>query len=168
MKEGWLIKKPVDHIVIDLGSGDPSTPEVQAVGYLKQDIAPYAGIDLVCDIRSLRQYINENECDKIRMSHVLEHFTIKEGDDIVKMIYDLLAPRGVFEVIVPNFRWHARLVMSGRDKEAVYYCFVGQLDEWDYHKTAYTPAILFEKLQKAGFSDIQIDEQTSIICNAIK
>lgn len=168
MKTGWLIDKPTDHIVIDLGAGDPSTNEQQAKGYLKQDIAAYPGIDLVCDIKDLRQYINEGECDKIRMSHVLEHFGTKESDTIIKMVYDLLSPRGIFEVIVPNFRWHMRLVTEGKDKEAVYYAFGGQLDKWDYHKTGFTPNILFDKLKSAGFADVQIEEQTSIICKAIK
>lgn len=157
-----------DHIWLDIGSGDPSTNEKQADGYLKQDIEGYPGIDLVCDIRDLDKHLRGGQCAKLRASHVMEHFGTSEVDGIFTMLYNLLEDDGVFEVIVPNFRWHARLVLEGRDKDAVYYAFGGQLDAWDFHKTGFTPSILFEKLQAAGFKDIQIDEQTSIICQARK
>lgn len=155
-----------NHIWLDIGSGDPSTTELQAQGYLKQDIEGYPGIDLVCDIRDLDKHLKPGQCAKIRASHVMEHFGTREVDGIYTMLYNLLEDGGELEVIVPNFRWHARLVQEGRDIEAVYYCFGGQLDAWDYHKTGYTPSILYQKLTTADFKDIQIEEQTSLICHA--
>lgn len=153
---------------IDLGAGDPTTNEVQATGYVLQDVAELPGIDLVCNILELDHYIKPGQLKQVRMSHVLEHFTIEEGKKVLKMLYKLLADDGKLIIIVPNFRWHAQLVTQGHEKEAVYYCFGGQLDEFDLHKTGYTPNILKERLLEAKFALLTLTDETSISCVAVK
>lgn len=155
------------HLKLDIGSGDPSTNEKQADGYLKQDIEAYPGIDLMCDIRDIPKYLPPESCLEIRASHVLEHFGTKEVDKVLSMLYSLLEPGGKLIIYVPNFRWHAQLVLNGHDEKAVYYAFGGQLDEWDYHKTAFTPATLHNKLVKAGFTCF-VEEETSLYAEATK
>lgn len=167
--EGWIHpEKNIEKIRIDLGAGDPTTNEVQATGYVLQDVAPLKGIDLVCNIIDLHKYIRPGQLAEVRMSHVLEHFTIEEAKRILKMLYKLLADDGKLIIIVPNFKWHAQLLLQGHEKEAVYYCFGGQLDEYDLHKTGYTPEILKERLLEAKFALYTLTDETSISCVAVK
>lgn len=154
------------HIKLDIGSGDPSTNEVQAEGFIKQDIEAYPGIDLVCDIRDLNKHLTKGQCNVIRASHVLEHFGTHEVDTVIAMLYELIEEGGTLEIFVPNFAWHASLVQRGNDEQAVYYAFGGQLDEWDYHKTGFTPSILYNKLIKAGFKDVLVEEGSSLYAKA--
>jgi predicted SAM-dependent methyltransferase len=148
---------------IDLGTGDPKDGEHSPEGYLKQDVDPtIPGLDIVCDIPDLHQHVTPASCEKIRASHVFEHFPTKQIPELFKMVYGLLAPGGEFEVIVPNFEWHARLVLQGDSERAVYYAFGGQLDEWDFHKTGFTPYILEKRLTESGFTVESLDNSSSI------
>jgi len=104
----------------------------------------------------------------VRMCHVLEHFTINEGIKVIEDVYKLLEPKGEFIIFVPNFRWHAELVNTGSDEMAVHYAFGGQKDEYDLHKTGFTPKILKKRLEENGFEVISITNDTSIECHAIK
>ncbi len=148
---------------IDLGTGNPEDGESSADGYLKQDVdGSIPGLDIICDIPDLHKHVEPESCEKIRASHVMEHFPTKQIPELFKMVYDLLAPGGEFEIIVPNFEWHARLVMEGQSEQAVYYAFGGQLDEWDYHKTGFTAYILEKRLIEAGFEVLQLDNSSSL------
>ena len=157
------------HIKLDIGAGDQRDGESSPEGFIKQDVdASIPGIDLVCNMTELIDRLGPESCSVVRASHVLEHFGIHEQDKNFKMLYDLLEPDGRIEIIVPNFKWHSKLVMEGREEEAVYYAFGGQLDEWDYHKYGFTPDILFNKLTSAGFGEIQIYDGSSIEATARK
>lgn len=159
---GWIGEKPQSDIKIDIGSGDPRTAEVQFEGFLHQDIEPYEGINLVCDIRDLDKYIGEGECEIIRACHVIEHFEHKEITPLFKMFHRLLKKDGLFGVIVPNFLYHAGLAALGEETQAIIYAFGEQKDAYDFHKTAFTPKILRAKLQEAGFSIEEFTESASL------
>jgi predicted SAM-dependent methyltransferase len=158
----------MEKIKLDVGAGDPSSGENQAEGYTLHDVQPYKGIDLVCDVFDLPKHLENGSCSKVRASHVIEHFGTKETQKVLKIFYDLLEVGGELEIIVPNFKWHAQLVMEGNERDAVYYAFGGQLDEWDFHKTGFTPDILFEELIKARFKDLEVSDESSITARAIK
>lgn len=150
------------HLKIDLGSGNPDQGEIQPEGYILQDIEPHKGIELVCDIEELDKFIQPGQCKKIRASHVLEHFPTSHIPKIFKMIYSLLEEGGEFEVHVPNFKWHCALILEDKDEEAVNYAYGGQLDKFDFHKTAYTPNILLKRLKEAGFKVVQFEIEHSL------
>lgn len=156
------------HLLLDLASGNPAEGELQPVGYILQDIEPHPGISLVCDIVDLKKHIKNGQCKRIRASHCLEHFPTRQLPSIFSMIYDLLEPGGDVEVHVPNFRWHAQLISEGRDEEAVNYCFGGQRDKYDFHKTAFTPKILRARLSEAGFIIADLIEEHSLHCISYK
>lgn len=153
---------------LDLGSGNPAQGEQQPQGFVLNDVETHPNIDLVCDIKDIAQFVPENHCSEVRMSHVLEHFTIKEGIEIIKTVHKLLVDGGQFTIFVPNFRWHCELLATGQDEMAVHYCFGGQLDEFDQHKTAFTPKILKKRLEENGFEVVSIDNNTSISCVGLK
>lgn len=155
-----------EHLKIDLGSGNPDEGEIQPEGYILQDIEPHKGIELVCDIEKLDRYIKKGQCKRIRASHVLEHFPTSHIKPIFTMIHDLLEKGGEFEIHVPNFGWHCALYCEGRDEEAVHYAFGGQLDSFDYHKTAFTSKLLLEYLRDTNFTVVQLEVEHSLHCLA--
>jgi predicted SAM-dependent methyltransferase len=156
------------HMKLDLGSGNPAQGEVQPEGYVLNDVEPHPGIDIVCNIKDIHKVIPKGYCSVVRASHVLEHFTTKETQEVIRMVHDLLEPQGKFLIFVPNFRWHADLVITGNDEMAVHYAFGGQLDEYDLHKTGYTPKILRKYLEENGFTVVSMGNDTSIECLALK
>jgi hypothetical protein len=140
----------------------------QVEGYTHHDVKPYPGIDIVCDIWDIGKHVEADSCEEVQLTHVLEHFSNEEVPKLLALIRSILKPGGTFYLEVPNFAWHAELVQQGRAEEAVYYAFGGQLDEWDYHKTGFTPTLLEKKLNEAGFEKIDIDGWSSLSCTCQK
>lgn len=139
----------------------------QTNGYTHHDVKALPGIDIVCDLHDIGQYVDNSTCERIEFTHALEHFPTKEIVPLLQMIRSLLIPTGELYIEVPNFEWHARLLLEEkRDRDAVYYAFGGQEDEWDFHKTAFTEAILKEDLEAAGFQNVQVFNQTSLLAKA--
>ena len=153
---------------LDIGSGNPAQGEVQPTGFVLNDIEPHPNIDLVCDIKDLLQFVPEGYCSEVRASHILEHFGTNELNDVTQIIHKLLMNGGKLTVFVPNFLWHMQLVLEDREKEAIHYAFGGQLDKYDYHKTAFTPKILKDTLERNGFRIETMIGGTSISCTAFK
>jgi predicted SAM-dependent methyltransferase len=153
---------------LDIGSGNPDDGEVQPNGFVLNDVQMHKNIDLVCNIRHLRRFIPDGFCSEIRASHVLEHFGTKEVVEVVKDVYKLLEYGGRFTIFVPNFLWHVQLVLEDKEKDAIHYAFGGQLDKYDYHKTAFTPKLLQALLEENGFAVETLVNGTSISCVALK
>lgn len=137
-------------------------------GWTHHDVKPLPGIQIVCDIMELGDKVSPESCEKIQFTHALEHFSSHDVPKVLSLIRTLLIPGGELYLEVPNFAWHAQLVMEGKDEEAVYYAFGGQLDEWDYHKTGFTPHLLVKRLQEAKFAQIQASDGASIGCYCYK
>lgn len=138
-------------------------------GYMHHDVMAFPKTDFVCDLKDIGKHIANGTCERIEFTHALEHFPTKEIVPMLKMIRGLLKEGGELYLEVPNFEWHARLLLEeGRDRDAVYYAFGGQEDEYDFHKTAFTVNILQEDLESAGFQNIVIHNQSSIIATAQK
>lgn len=138
----------------------------QKEGWKSHDVKAYPGIDYVCDIWDIGKPVPEGTCEAIELTHVLEHFPRNKTQPLLLLIKSLLSPGGVLYLEVPNFAWHAELVSQGRAEEAEYYCFGGQLDEWDFHYRGFTHTILEKELKEAGFQDIDIDGWTTLTCHA--
>lgn len=151
----------------DLCCGNPKEGESQAEGYLHHDVNPdIEGLDLCCNLLDLDKHIKN--ADVFRLSHCLEHFTIPESKKILKILFKLLNEEGRLEIIVPNFKWHAQLLLSGHEEEANYYCFGGQLDSFDLHKQGWTKNRLIKALQETGFAIVSCDDESSITCISLK
>lgn len=131
-------------------------------GFKHHDVKAMDGIDYVCDLFDIKNHVPEGSCDEIHFTHALEHFPTAQTEEVLLLIRSLLKPGGKLYIEVPNFAWHARLVAEGRDKDAVYYAFGGQLDQWDFHKTGFTPKILKEELEFAGFEVGDIADSSSL------
>lgn len=140
----------------------------QLEGYKHHDVLDLAGIDYVCELFDIGKFVAPEGCEEIHFTHALEHFPASDTQNVLELIRGLLVTGGRLYLEVPNFAWHAKLVMEGKDKDAVYYAFGGQLDEWDFHKTGFTPRILEEQLELAGFSHGEILNDSTMCVWATK
>ncbi len=104
----------------------------------------------------------ENTCDLIYASHVLEYFDVGEALDVLSEWYRVLKPKGIVRLAVPNFEMMARLYFT---KEFKLSSFLGPLfgrmiPEGShtpiYHKTAYDFVYLKNCLEFSGFRDISL------------
>lgn len=136
-------------------------------GYKSHDVRSLDGLDYVCDFYDIPSVIKE-EFKEVQLTHALEHFPTAETQKVLKIISDILVPGGKLYIEVPNFGWHAALLLEGKDRQAVYYAFGGQLDQYDFHKTGFTQPILIEELEKAGFDRVSVTNTSSLMATCFK
>lgn len=141
----------------------------QLNGYKHHDVQNLPGIDYVCDLYDINSFVEDNSCEEVQLTHALEHFPTKETQKVLSILFKLLKDGGRVYIEVPNFAWHAKILLEeGRERDAVYYAFGGQLNEWDFHKTGFTKDILEEELLLAGFKDVRIQDGSSLTAIAFK
>jgi len=103
------------------------------------------------------------------MTHVLEHFPREESVEVLHTLWNFLRSKGRLYIEVPNFYWDAQqIVINPRNRKIVEYAFGGQRDKWDFHYNGFTPEILREDLQAAGFTITELKPNSSIECWAVK
>lgn len=93
----------------------------------------------------------DNSVEEIRASHILEHFSIAEANQALKEWYRVLIPGGRLRVAVPDIQKAVRV--KGQLRQFV--LMGGQMDENDFHKSAYDEELLDSFLMTAGFVDVQ-------------
>lgn len=165
----WLSpEKNKKGIKLDLGSGNPLEGEIQPQGYVLQDISPHEGIDLVCDIRDIRNNVNDKWCSEVRISHVLEHFSRKEMSLVLNDLKAILQDNGTLVVIVPNFMYFVQLLAEGNEESAMIHTYGGQLDEFDFHKNGFTRNVLAKVMREHGFVVKVMKDEASLTCEAKK
>jgi predicted SAM-dependent methyltransferase len=124
--------------------------------------------DILCDLFEIEKHVKPGTVEELHFTHALEHFPTKDTPKVLDLLYGLLTPGGKVYIEVPNFAWHASLLTEKRDRDAIYYAFGGQLDEYDFHKTGFTETILREELEDAGFTNIEIKNGSTLDAWAIK
>lgn len=141
----------------------------QKDGWKHHDVQPLDGIDYVCDFWMIGAFVEDGSCEAIEMTHMLEHFPMKDVQRVLKKIWGLLQPGGELYIEVPNFEWHAKeIVADPLNRQIVEYAFGGQLNEWDFHYNGFTPDILAQDLVEAGFQVTDLQPNSSIECHAKK
>lgn len=147
-----------------VGAGDR-----RPTGYTYHDVQPLEGIDIVCELFDLPKHVKNSSCQVIQMTHVLEHFPIAKVQDVLNLVYNLLVPGGELYIEVPNFKWHALMILEDPfNRQIVEYAYGGQLNEWDYHYNGFTPETLAQDLITAGFKITNLEPNSSIECRATK
>lgn len=135
----------------------------QVPGYIHHDVLDLPGIDIVADFWDLPKHIEPASCEEIQMTHVLEHFPMKRTREALELVYGLLKDGGRFYIEVPNFKWHAEMILKDpRDRQIVTYAYGGQLDEYDFHYMGFTPEILEEDLIATLFSIESLEPNSTI------
>jgi hypothetical protein len=138
-------------------------------GYVHHDVQDLPGIDIVCEFWGLPKHVKPGTCSEIKMTHVLEHFPMKDTLAVLRLLHSLLELGGKLYIEVPNFYWHAlEIATDPTNRQIVEYAFGGQLNEWDFHYNGFTPEILKEDLENAGFKVVDLAPNSSIECWAEK
>jgi predicted SAM-dependent methyltransferase len=120
--------------------------------------------DILCDLYDVAKHVGPSTVEELHFTHALEHFPTKETPKVLDLLYSLLKPGGKLYLEVPNFAWSASLLDENRDRDAIYYAFGGQLDEYDFHKTGFTKKILQEELEDAGFTVTELKDDSTLCC----
>jgi predicted SAM-dependent methyltransferase len=147
-----------------IGAGDR-----RVEGFKHHDVLPLDGLDFICEFFDLPAYVENGTCEKIQMTHVLEHFPMDTTQDVLVLIYNMLQKGGELYIEVPNFHWHGQMILQNpRDRQIVQYAYGGQKDMYDFHYNGFTPEILREDLLEAGFTVEKLNPNSSIECWATK
>jgi predicted SAM-dependent methyltransferase len=116
----------------------------------------YGDMDIEADVRDLP--FADNSVQAIWASHVMEHLAIADVPKALAEWHRVLAPRRRAIIRVPNFDYVARYWLTGPDRgwaEAM--VFGLQTDDGEYHKSAFTAAILRADLEAAGFEVLRVE-----------
>ena len=123
-------------------------------GWINLDIEKLPGVDIQDDIRTLEE-IEDNSCDLIYASHVLEHVGRNEFGNVLRVWNKKLKVNGVLRLAVPDFEkainWYRK---TGSILDIVGLVSGGQKSDFDYHKMIYDKKHLTETLEKCGFTNI--------------
>jgi hypothetical protein len=99
---------------------------------------------------------DDESVDEIRASHILEHFSHTQTQDVLNEWVRVLKPGGRIRVAVPDF---GKLVEAYEGKRPSEYgvqnvLFGGQIDPNDFHKSQFDYGGLFVMMQRAGLVGI--------------
>jgi len=99
----------------------------------------------------------DGSVDEIRASHILEHFSHREVEDVLKDWVRALKPGAYLRIAVPDFEKIIAKYQNGyrRDPKIQGYLFGGQNDETDFHKVFFDSELLEGLLKQAGLVDIE-------------
>ncbi len=111
--------------------------------------------------------IDDDSCDEIRASHVLEHFPHALVPEVVKHWASKLKPGGVLKIAVPDFDWIAQAYLDGTPAPIEGYVMGGQTDENDFHKSTFNSSTLVDLFRSAGLTDIGKWESDAADCSAL-
>lgn len=90
---------------VDLGCGDKKRE-----GYFGIDISNYPEVDLVADLRFTPLPFDAQQLETVYASHFLEHLNFHEVIYLFNEVYRVLAPGGIFEIVVPHAASYAQWV----------------------------------------------------------
>jgi hypothetical protein len=138
-------------------------------GFTTHDVQDLPGIDICCDFFDLPNYVDKGSCEEVHFTHALEHFPMAKTQEVLGLVNGLMKKGGKLYIEVPNFYWHALGILSNpSNRQMVEYAFGGQLNEWDFHYNGFTPEILHEDLDVAGFKVTELLPNSSIECWSVK
>lgn len=111
-----------------------------------------------------------NDLEAIYASHIVEHVSIEEVPKMLAHWFEHLAPGGEVIINVPDMEWLSREIVkteNGYIPESEYFDTVDKLmfviygpgEGFDQHKSGFTKGSLYQKLQAAGFSEINIEQE---------
>jgi len=135
---------------LDIGGGG-KTPE----GVLRKRGEEYTSVDLVdADVIAAMWELpfKDGEVHSIWSSHSLEHAPMAKVPVTLAEWFRVLRPGGRAIVQVPNFDYVARYWLTGGDRVwAEQMVFGTQANDGEFHRCAFTAALLRGDLQAAGF-----------------
>ena len=127
------------NVKLNIGCGDK-----QESGFLNIDIRLDVKPDVVADVRKLP--FRNGSVAVILASHVIEHFSHRQTDWILRDWIDLLQPGGVLQIACPDIEVIFRNYGLVYFDEWIQQIFGDQDYPFNYHYTGFTKEVLAEKL----------------------
>lgn len=124
-------------------------------GFINIDIRYQPGVDIVDNIQFLRK-IENNSIELIYSSHVLEHVSRWNIHSVISRWYDLLIPKGILRIAVPDFESICRYYLkTGKLNDVCGMLYGGQDYDENNHHWVWDFNLLANDLEKAGFKQIK-------------
>ena len=140
--------------------------------WMKHDLYPRPGIDLVCDWTKIRISLSFKGVfmlEEIYSRHFIEHLDPVAGLDFLSMCFDLLKDGGKLTVVCPNMKWLCgKYIEGGYSDVSEFVCWMyggGDFLNWSYHKSGYDCDLLCRAMRTVGFTimDYKDDECLSAL-----
>lgn len=141
---------------IEFGCGETPTK----TDFLTCDIRNLPGVDFVCNAWEINNYVENNSVEYIFSRHFFEHLTFRQGEEVLKIWYDILVPGGFCDIEIPNMQYHIEQWVTEDDLNWCRAGFWGWQrgefsDLWDTHKSGYNKKQLKNLLTSKGFKDLE-------------
>lgn len=128
---------------------------VRIPGYVNVDIRYLPNVDVVDNAELLRRF-NRETITEIYTCHVLEHFSRWNVKTVLKRWYDLLQPKGILTISVPDFEAIVRQYQEkGNIEELIGLLYGGQEYKENFHYYCWDYKSLKRDLEKVGFVKVR-------------
>jgi SAM-dependent methyltransferase len=139
---------------------------------IRMDIDDSTRPDISGSIVDMRGFAEDECCDAIYASHVVEHLLQHEIDKGLSEFRRVLAPTGFALIRVPDIEAVAQFIVEGRIDDVIYTSPAGPVTPLDMlyghggsiargslamrHGTAFTQDLMAKRLLKAGFAELRV------------
>ena len=157
-------------------------------GYKNVDALNLENVDIIHNLTEYPYPFETGSVDEILMTEVLEHISWRETINVLRECNRILKLNGKFHIQVPDCESMMKAYFTGgicsnvphkpkNENEVLnHYCekckgkgyvnpirlkmaFLGaQKHKYDYHRNIFTPKVLIENLEEAGFNKIELLE----------
>jgi len=124
-------------------------------GWLNIDCRKFPSVNIVSDLKNLKKFENKS-ADIIYASHLLEHFSHKETNKILKEWNRVIKKNGKLYLAVPDFNKLILKFMILRNPKVIIAPLFGAQDyKENFHYTTFNFKSLKKQLKEAGFTKIK-------------
>jgi SAM-dependent methyltransferase len=139
---------------------------------IRLDIDQSTCPDISGSIIDMREFAEDESCDAIWASHVLEHLAQHEVGKALREFRRVLVPSGFALIRTPDIESVAQFILDGRIRDVVYTSPAGPITPLDMlyghgasiekgaeamrHGTAFTQDSMAEGLLQAGFAELRV------------
>ena len=136
---------------IHLGAG-----RINLQGWINIDALNLSHIHIIDSGLLLDEFV-DGSISVCYLCHVLEHFSVPEGEELLKRIYNKLDSNGEVLISVPNFDVLVdKYIAEDRDLASIVQALSGGQDyDYNIHKSFYTYNALSQLIAKVGFRYIK-------------
>lgn len=152
--ESWDQQKVVPEVIegirLNLGCG-----EFPMKDFINIDQFEGVHPDLICDIIDLPYGLNS--ISEIYAGHVLEHFTFKDGKEVLRYWHSLLKPGGMINIVVPNFDFLVKEYIANPSPERLIILndvYIYSTIQQSVHQYVYSADLLYKIMSDTGFKNI--------------
>ena len=121
------------------------------------DVRALPNVQIVCNL--INSPFDDDSFDYILAHDILEHFTLKDSQLLLREFYRILDPKGQLEIKTPNLK--AIMMKYSQSLDAFwtsYHLFGGQDYKENFHYVIYDSTSLKIVLERSGFEIVYIEE----------